>query len=238
MKRSKRSEMRKICNILSQIIEMAEEGAFPGGLTTSVKRYNSILRHLEESEILPNGLFISLPEQEGAVTQDQIGVDCRMLVGYLEDEDDDGEGESSGKVDFGPVIALAPFLEKGELKKILRMHLTGHDYHETEEEEEDQPTKTPDLKLLVSLAPHMGKRELGELVAACLERREKFDPKLIVALAPHMDREELSRLLKKHLPDWFGAKNSEGEEPTPASFGTDLTPAFPKHEPWNIKESE
>ena len=234
MGRNKRSEVRKIIRILREITELAEEGAFPGGIQTSIKRYNAILRHLEgESEVLPVGLFLPLSEQEGAVTFDHLGVECRLLIGYLEeDSKDEEENRDTGKIDFGPVIALAPFLERSDLKRLVKMHLSGKNYDEADTEEEEGRSHAPDLKLLVGLAPHMEKKELTELVAASLARRDKFDPKLILALAPHMDSGDLGRLLKEFLPEWFNSKEAV-EQNARASFGMDLTPSYSPREPWD-----
>ena len=82
----------------------------------------------------------------------------------------------------------------------------------------------------------MPKQELSALVAACLARSEDFDPKLLLALAPHMDKQELGRLMKEHLPEWFAGKNQPETPPEPPARGTELTPAFPRTEAWEVQE--
>ena len=231
MEKTTRREIRRMSNSLNKITEMAEEQAFPGGIETVAKHYNAILRHLEENQIVPGGLFESLREND--TSYDEIGVQCRLLSGYLEEDEEDEAPNSSAN--FEPVIALAPFLERDDLKKLVRMHLSGRGFDETEAEQKESNLKTPDLKLLVGLAPHMPKKELTELVTACLARRADFDPKLLLALAPHMDKEELGRLLREHLPQWFSG-NHEPEPPSPPPVpGTELTPAFHRHETWEAQ---
>ncbi len=220
-------------NSLHKITEMAEDQAFPGGIETVAKHYNAILRHLEENQMVPGGLFESLHEND--ISYDEIGVQCRLLSGYLEEDEEDEDEVHKGGPNFEPVIALAPFLERDDLKKLVRMHLSGKGFEETEAEQKESRLKTPDLKMLAGLAPHMPKKELTELVTACLARRADFDPKLLLALAPHMDKEELGRLLREHLPQWFSG-NSEPEPPSPPPApGTELTPAFRHHETWEAQ---
>ena len=233
MDKNRKREIRQMRKILNEITGMAEEEAFPRGIATVVKRYNAILRHLESHAVVPAGLFQTLSEEEEP-SYDEIGVECRLLNGYLEEDDEDESPNS--EANFGPVIALAPFLEKDDLKKLVRMHLSGKGYEESDFEVKESRSKAPDLKILVGLAPHMPKQELTELVTACLARRDDFDPKLLLALAPHMDGQELGRLLKEHLPEWFAGKNQPESPPSPPPPGTDLAPAFHRTETWEVQE--
>ncbi len=234
MEKNRKREIRQMRKILNEITGMAEEEAFPGGIATVVKRYNAILRHLESHAVLPAGLFQTLSEEEEP-SYDEIGVECRLLNGYLQEDEEDESPNS--EANFGPVIALAPFLEKDDLKKLVRMHLSGKGFEETESELKENRSKTPDLKILAGLAPHMPKQELTALVTACLARSDDFDPKLLLALAPHMDKQELGRLLKEHLPEWFAGKNQSETPPEPPARGTELTPAFPRTETWEVQEN-
>src|SRR5689334_6898452 len=111
--------------MLDEIFSLAEDDELRDGIINAVRRYNSIIRHLESSEILPAGLFQLLSEGEGSVSFQQLAVECRMLSGYLDEVTEEEEEESQGKPDFSPVIALAPFLDQSDLKALVHAHLSG-----------------------------------------------------------------------------------------------------------------
>ena len=71
----------------------------------------------------------------------------------------------------------------------------------------------PTLQALVGLAPHIPKKDLAEMVEACLARDPVTDPHAIVGLAPHMDRQDLGRILHQNLPNWFDAKGHDARQP-------------------------
>src|SRR5438067_11249804 len=119
MEKSKKREIKRIRHMLDEIVSLAEEDELRDGIPNAVKRYNSIVRHLESSEIVPPGLFQLLSEGEGSVNFHQVGVECRMLSGYLDEVTEEEEEESHGKPDFSPVIALAPFLDQSDLKALV-----------------------------------------------------------------------------------------------------------------------
>jgi len=231
MEKSKRKEIKRIRHILDEIVSLAEDDELPGGLLNAVKRYNAIVRHLETKELLPSGLFQAVSEQEGAVSFHQIGVESRMLSGYLEEIiEEEEEEEAPSKPDFGPVIALAPFLEHGDLKALIHSHLSGRGFsNESRARTSADPQAPPSLEDLVALAPHVSKKDLAEMVEACLAREPVVDPNLLVALAPHMDKQDLGRVMRQYSPAWFSGRRSDGQ-PTGTPPGTPEPPANPWQE--------
>ncbi len=220
MDKSTKREIKRIRQVLHQIAAIAEEEEMEGGLGNAVQRYNAIVRHLETASVLPPGLFQLLNEEKGAVSFDQVGVESRMLSGYLEEVIDEEEEESaSGRPDFGPVIALAPFLDQTDLKALIHSHLSGRGFTEPQASR-DAEGGPPTLKSLVSLAPHMDEKDLAELVEACLARDPVIDSKAITALAPHMNGHDLGRILRKHLPNWFASSRQGAAPPTPPAAPT------------------
>lgn len=221
MSDNKKREIRRIRRLLQEIASLAEEEELSEGLMNAARRYNAIIRHLEEREILPSGLFHPLNEQEA--TFGVLGVESRMLSGYLEEleeeEEEDEEKESGNmKFDFGSIIALAPFLGQREVKKIVRKHMRGKisfGEEEDEEEDEDEGAQGPSLQMIVGLAPHMDSKDLSELVRACLAQGNRIDPGIVVALAPHMDSKDLGQIIRENLPNWFGERPKKPKAPAP-----------------------
>ena len=219
MEKSKKREVKRIRQMLSEIVSLAEDEEMEGGLPNAVRRYNATVRHLEGEQVLPAGLFQLLDVGSTSVTFHQVGVESRILSGYLEEVVDEEEDESPQKTDFSPVIALAPFLEQSDLKALIQSHLSGKGFAEpraTRAESDGPPT----LEALVSLAPHLSKKDLGDMLEACLARTPGADPNLIVSLAPHMDRQDLGRLLRQHVPGWFNPARQDGmgsQPPSPAA---------------------
>ena len=212
MSKSKVREVRRIRKVLDEIVSLAEDDEMQGGISNVVRRYNAIVRHLEKEEILPPGVFQLLSEEAGAVTFHQVGAESRMLSGYLEEVDGE-DGEAGQRPDFGPVIALAPFLEQSDLKALVQSHLSGKGFLEPARDDFDNEQGQPSLRALVRLAPHMASDDLAELVEACLARDPGTDLRDIVALAPHMESEDLGRVLRKYVPGWFDPNRQEKSGP-------------------------
>ena len=231
MEKIKKKEIKRIRHILDEIVSIAEDDELGDGLISAVRRYNSIIRHLESTEVLPPGLFQLLSEGEGSINFHQVAVESRMLSGYLEEIVDEEE-EASGKPDFGPVIALAPFLDQSDLKALVHSHLSGRGFAQRDQEKQSARPGPPDLRALAGLAPHLSQRDLAEMVEACLAREPLSDPHLLLALAPHLDSKDLGRLLRHYVPGWFDRAGPASEGP-PASFRSDPPvdppPAFQQH---------
>ena len=219
----KKKEIRRMRTLLEKMAEMAEHveqtGSFESSIQNNVKRYNSIVEHLEDNDVLPEDMFPELDEDSDS---GQLGAEAKLLSGYLadladEDEMERGSGNSrkpEGKrPDLGMMVALAPFLERNELTNIVLKHFTG----QTKLGEEEAPAApgSMDIQTLIALAPHVDKATLGQMARACLSRQPLADPKLLVALAPHMDKAEFSQLLHEYLPNWFGAAPTAPVPPAP-----------------------
>ena len=240
MDKTTKREIRRICQMLKEIYAFAEDREMEEALPNIVERYNGVVRHLQEKEILSGGLFRLLGEEGGvgSVSFDQVAVEIRMLMGYLheiENEKEEDGDRKSKNVDFGPIIALAPFLEQGVLKELIDLHLLGNNLKE-EKATESTPLKSPDLRSLAEMAPHLDAKDLARMLEVCLSSGQSIDPKLIAEIAPHMDRQELGRLLHRYVPGWFGEKAEEPVVATPVkpipSPGTDLTSVASQPSSW------
>jgi hypothetical protein len=207
--------------LLRQTAEFAEHveqtGSFQSGARNSVKRYNAIVEHLEEEDIIREDMFPRLEEDESDFGQ--LGAEATALANYLDDIGDEEEkpatGGPKGK-DFGWLLGLAPFLERDELSKLVRSHFTGQapfPVPPAPPKEEADSSQGPDLKTIIGLAPHIDKKTLGEMVRACLSRQKLRDPNLLVALAPHMESRDLGQILHEYLPDWFASASPEAAPP-------------------------
>jgi len=212
-----KKEIRRMVRLLRQTAEFAEHveqtGSFESGARNSVKRYNKIVEHLEEEEIIHEEMFPKLDDNTDFGT---LGAEATALANYLDDlagEEERSVTSGSKSPDFGWLLGLAPFLEQSELSKLVRSHFTGQP---TTPEEPKAPSQGPDLKTIVGLAPHVDSKTLSEMVSACLSRQKLTDPNLLVALAPHMDSRELTQILHQYLPDWFGNTASPPPPPGPA----------------------
>ena len=230
MEKNTKREIRRICQMLKEIYAFAEDREMEEALPNIVERYNGVVRHLQEKEILSGGLFRILGEGGGEVSFDQVAVESRMLMGYLreiENEKEEDGDRKSKNVDFGPIIALAPFLEQGVLKELIDLHLLGNTLKE-EKVTEATPSKSPDLRSLAEMAPHLDAKDLTRMLEVCLSSGQSIHPKLIAEIAPHMDKQELGRLLHRYVPQWFGKQAEEPVVATPVKpsppLGTDLTP--------------
>lgn len=219
----KKKEIRRIRTLLAKMAEMAEHveqtGSFQSSIQNNVKRYNNIVEHLEDQDILPEDVFPELDEDSDS---GQLGAEAKLLADYLSDLADEeepmrgpeGARKAEGKrPDLGMMVALAPFLERSELTNIVLKHFTGR----TTPSEEETPAApgNADIQTVIALAPHVDKATLGQMARACLAKQPLTDPKMLVALAPHMDSAEFSALLRAYLPDWFGAAPVPPTAPTP-----------------------
>ncbi len=240
METSAKKEIKRIRHLLDEIHAFAEDREMEQALPTVVERYNEILRFLEERGVLTGGLFRRLGEEGKPPNFDQIGVESRMLSGYLEEVENEKreDEEKPKKVDFGPIISLAPFLDSKDLKEFMRLHLFAQGVG-SEEPGAEGSSKSLTLKALVRMAPHLPKAELSSMLETCLSGGAPIDPDLVAQLAPHVGKEELARLLRQYAPEWFGGQPVENVVATPVKPmtsppppGSELTPVVPSSPPW------
>lgn len=194
-------------------------------MRNSVKRYNTIVEHLEDINTLPEELFPQLDEDEAA--WGQLGPEAALLADYLNDLLEGEPKETGPRRNLGELIGLAPFLEGKELSQLIQTHFLGHPSAPPDAPPPPgSPTEAaqgPDLKTIVSLAPHIDKATLKEMVQACLSHQRVSDPNLLVSLAPHLDSATFGQLLREHLPGWFQ------KQPTPPP--AEEKPAPPEETP-------
>jgi hypothetical protein len=231
-------EIRRMRALLVKMAEMAEHveqtGSFESGIHNSVKRYNTIVEHLEDKGILPEDIFPRLDEDSDS---GQLGAEAKLLSDYLADLSDEEEEPVRGpgnprkgegkRQDLGMMVALAPFLEKNELTHMVLKHFTGQ--ASGGEETELSASQGPDLKTIVGLAPHVDSATLGQMVRACLTQQPLADPKMLVALAPHMESSDFSALIREYLPTWFGGQPAAAPAP-PAPPAAPAPPEPPREE--------
>ena len=230
-----KKEVRRIRTLLAKMAEMAEHveqtGSFESSIRNNVKRYNNIVEHLEDQDILPEDVFPELDEDSDS---GQLGAEAKLLADYLNDlgsEEEPARGpegtrRGEGKrPDLGMMVALAPFLERNELTNIVLKHFTG----QTTPSEEAAPVApgNADIQTVIALAPHVDKATLGQMARACLAKQPLTDPKMLVALAPHMDSAEFSALLRAYLPDWFSSAPVPPTPPIPPVAPTPPTAPAP-----------
>ncbi|HEY0868699.1 MAG TPA: hypothetical protein VGE01_15040 [Fimbriimonas sp.] len=138
--------------MLRELSEMAEHasltGSMHGGEERAAARYNAVLRDLVANGAVSEGMF--QPFNERDVSFAQLAVDSRLLLSSLEeDEDDEGE-ERAEKKGFGTLIALAPFLNSGDLGNLVKERLEG--------------AGKINEGILVGLAPFLDRETLGDVM--------------------------------------------------------------------------
>jgi hypothetical protein len=231
---------------MAEMAEHAEQtGSFESAVRNYVKRYNAIVEHLEDNDIVPEELF---PRLEEETDFGQLGAEATLLAGYLDDLVEETPPPASGKgskaPDLGMMVALAPFLESRELSKLLQGHF-GNIAPAAEENSAPQSMnlktlvglaphvdratlgqmvraclaseQIDDPNMLVALAPHVDKAILGEMVRACVAQQKFRDPNILIALAPHMDRHEFGQILRDYAPELFGGQASPHAPEKPAA---------------------
>ncbi|HLK15115.1 MAG TPA: hypothetical protein VKT78_09940 [Fimbriimonadaceae bacterium] len=151
-------DTRACKRLLNEIADLCDHASLTGSMSTGarrvVERYNSVLRRLEESGQVPAGLFGAVPE-----TADfgEIGVEARMLAGYLRGDDKfrHGNGREDGR---SVIVRLAPFIGQSELKELV-----------IQQAEKGTPL---DVNTITALAPFLGQEYLSKIVRDHLLRPE------------------------------------------------------------------
>lgn len=148
MKNEENKQIKAARRMLAELADMAEHGSLTGSLSSgteqAAKAYNRTLGSLTERGLVPEGMFE--PLDVGHADFGQIGVQCRLLLATIAEEDSD---ESNDAV-FGEVVALAPFLDSQALGQLVRERVEG-------------ASRLPD-GLLAALAPFLDSETLGSLV--------------------------------------------------------------------------
>jgi len=147
---------RGIIKLLKEIASMAEEasltGSMEGGAARTVQRYNATLNTLRQKGVVPEGLFSALPENAAF---GEVGVEAKMLVGYLKGVDDGGDDDEPHKHknkrgDLSILTRLAPFVDSKDLRDLISQYSTQN--------------MTLDPDTLAQLAPFLDRESLGQLI--------------------------------------------------------------------------
>ena len=160
-----KAEIRRLQRLLQQISEIAQESSLTGGLTggapSAAKRYNSALGRLEELSVVSEGLFLPLPE---GVSFDEIGVESKLLAGYLSTDVEPERREERQAPHFhGPVVigGLEGLEELKEIGQMIRDHLPDFLKASRKEsagsEEPPAPPSPPELHALPEPMPDMSR---------------------------------------------------------------------------------
>ena len=95
---SENMDVRKIRKLLRETTRLAERasmtGSLQGGCRIAIRQYNAIRDHLQDANVIPDGLFQELDEDEA--TFDELGVVSGLLDSFLEEDEEsvpEGEGE-------------------------------------------------------------------------------------------------------------------------------------------------
>jgi len=143
------NEIQSSRRMLGEIADMCEHATLTGGLeggeARTAQRYNALVKRLTEAQLVPTGLFATLPE---SAKYGEIGVEAKMLASYLPSNKQ--KERSSENSDRNIIVRLAPFVHKEELAMLIRDHASkGNGI---------------DVNTLSSLAPFLGSDMLSELL--------------------------------------------------------------------------
>lgn len=143
-----------IIRLLKEIAELAQEatltGSMEGGTVRTIQRYNATLATLQERGTVPKGLFAPLPE---TANYGEVGVEAKMLVGFLKGEGNDDEGHhkpKGGRADISILTRLAPFVDSHDLGALIAQYSAQN--------------MSLDPDTLAQLAPFLDRGTLGQLI--------------------------------------------------------------------------
>jgi hypothetical protein len=193
-KMAQEKEIKRMIRLLESIAKMAEEssftGAFKQGQKVSVRQYNAILDRLRETEEIPDVLF---PPLEEDASFDEVGVACKQLVAYLEDEEEaEKSRRSTGGTHHSPIIKIGGDLK--DLGELIRDSLPEWMKQEKKEEKPEEepkasePTEASETQNLSLNELESQMSELGAQLQVMAERlrRESLSPDEIQQLADGM----------------------------------------------------
>ena len=203
-------EIKRMIRLLESTAKIAQDASMTGmleeGVKASVRQYNAILERLKETEEIPDALF---PPLEGDasfdVSFDEVGVACKQLVAYLQEEEEPAKARRPKGGDFhSPIINIGGDLK--DLGELIRdalpewMKKGRWDVFTPEEEpKESEPAEESETQNLNDLESQMS--ELGAQLQVMAERlrRESLSPDEIQRLADGMRElgEKHAELAKK-----------------------------------------
>jgi len=187
-------EIKRMIRLLESTAKIAQDASMTGmleqGQKASIRQYNAILDRLKETEEIPDVLF---PPLEEDASFDEVGVACKQLVAYLQEEEEPAKARSREQFRVGdmPIINIGGDLK--DLGELIRNALPewmkkGHIDIFTPEKEpkESKPAEESETQNLNDLESQMS--ELGAQLQVMAERlrRESLSPDEIQRLADGM----------------------------------------------------
>ena len=120
--------VRRLRRLLREMFKLAEyasmTGALAEGAVELAGRYNAILQRLTALEIPTDGMFPPLPEDASI---DRIGIACKLLSGYLDEEDnsnEDAQGSHSGpRVIIGNMHGMEELEKLKDIGRVIRENI-------------------------------------------------------------------------------------------------------------------
>ncbi|MBM3237834.1 hypothetical protein FJZ31_16215 [Candidatus Poribacteria bacterium] len=108
-------EIKRMIRLLESTAKIAQDASMTGmleqGKKASVRQYNAILDRLKETEEIPDVLFPPLEEDASC---DEVGVACKQLVAYLQEEEEPTKARPGAPfLSGGPIVNI-----KGDLKDL------------------------------------------------------------------------------------------------------------------------
>lgn len=203
-----KKELRRICSLLQELADLAEHasltGALEGGSRRAARRYNAIVEHLEEREIIPEGVFQPLDEDQDGY--DAVGIESKLLLGYIREEREEGDEEPGAapfegkrrkrrKPDFEFILGLAPFMDRRDVGRMVRAAVKGK--------------QNVEPGFIMGLAPFMDRDEIARLV------REHM-PDWFFEGREEDEEEEEEAALKMSLTDDEAAEDPEVDDEEPS----------------------
>jgi hypothetical protein len=202
-----KKELRRICNLLQELADLSEHasltGSLEGGSRRAARRYNAIVGHLEERSVIPEGVFQRLDEEEDGY--DAVGVESKLLLGYIREEREEGDEEpvivsvegkrkKKNKPDLDFIMGLAPFMDRRDVGRMVRAAMKGR--------------QNIDPGIIMGLAPFIDRDEIGKLV------REHLPNWFFEGDEAEEEEEAEERKIK--LSEDEDAEDPEDEEPSEA----------------------
>ena len=200
-------EIKRMIRLLESTAKIAQEASLTGtlaeGQKASVRQYNAVLERLKETEEIPDVLF---PPLEEDASFDEVGVVCKQLAAYLQEEEEPAKARPRGTplLDQSPIVNIGGDLK--DLGELIRdalpewMKKGRWDFFTPEEEpKESEPAEESEAQNLNDLESQMS--ELGAQLQVMAERlrRESLSPDEIQRLADGMRElgEKHAELAKK-----------------------------------------
>jgi hypothetical protein len=187
-------EIKRMIRLLESTAKIAQDASLTGmlrqGQKASVRQYNAILKRLMGTEEIPAELF---PPLEEDASFDEVGVACKQLVAYLQEEEEPAKARSREQFRVGdmPIINIGGDLK--DLGELFRNALPEwmkkgrvDIFTPGKEPKESKPTEESEAQNLNDLESQMS--ELGAQLQVMAERlrRESLSPDEIQRLADGM----------------------------------------------------